>query len=233
MQNRYLTLVPFACFFGGYIVVSYVMDTPSLVTPTLVGSSLLNACETTSAHGLALKIVGHKQTLESPPGTILEQTPIAGSQIKIRQSMYVIICQEPEPIRAPNLIGLHNTNIENNQQEQAYKIKLHQVPSPYPGGICIAQYPAPGDPIAQSQLIAYISQKNSKPIIWPNFTGALVTDVRSFLRTHNIEPSCIHHYPQLEHHQCIDCRVTHQHPVAGSLLTLNTDKPVHVQLQVK
>src|SRR5580704_10411251 len=107
--TKYLIALPFICFLLGYISIHYLIGTHSFATPTLVGLSVLDACEITTAHTLALKIIGHTRTNQVCPGTIVHQTPSPESRIKSYQSMYVVVAQEPECAKTPNLVGMHET----------------------------------------------------------------------------------------------------------------------------
>ena len=118
-------------------------------------------------------------------------------------------------------------------QPHKIRAKIYTLPSIYPKGLCFAQIPLPQEPIEDTMLTLYVSGGNKKPILWPDFRQLPVSDVTNFLRTHAIEASVIHEHACLPNHTCASCIVTDQRPLAGSLISLDPQKPCAVQLQVQ
>jgi hypothetical protein len=226
-----LFLLPFICFATGYFISSLIVQQPYIVTPSLVGVSVAQACVIASRHEVTIKLLGDKEDNDVPAGTVLRQTPQAGNLIKPHQSIHVLISKQQALPRAPHIIGMHQKallSIDNSSP-----IKIYAVPCIHPTGICFAQTPLPDELITNNNLIAYISVGTAKPIIWPCLTGQLVQDVLALLETHAITIDLIHTYPVPHYHRCHDCRVIHQNPRPGSLLILDSRKPMTIQLQVE
>ena len=85
---RFLWVAPFATFIIGYFFVSFISTNPALITPSLVGQGINKAAEILSQKNLNIRIIGHKDEPELPEGTIVSQTPSAGTAIKEHQAIY-------------------------------------------------------------------------------------------------------------------------------------------------
>ena len=229
--KNYLFLLPFVCFTAGYFISSLIVQQPPIIAPSLVGTSIAQACQIASHHDIAIKLLGEKEDNTVPPATVLRQTPGPGQAIKPYQSIYVLLSKQQEYTKAPDLIGMHIDKIPpvlSNTQ-----IKTYPISSIHPREICFAQTPRPYEPITNNIIIVYVSADTKKPIIWPCFTGQLVQDVVALLDTHAIHADITHTRLQSHHHTCHDCRVVHQNPRPGSLLSLDSRKAITIQLQVE
>jgi len=231
MLKRYLFLLPFLCFATGYFLSSLMLHQPYIIAPALVGTSIADACHIASQHDIAIKLLGDTHDATVPPGTILRQTPHAGQRIKPYQPLYVLVSKHQAYTLAPTLIGtdVHALTTLSAQ----YPIKIHHMSSIQPRGLCFAQTPLPNEPITHNQLIAYVSAGNTKPIIWPNFTGQLVQDVLALLETQSAHADITHTRAQPHYHTCQDCRVVYQNPRPGCLLSLDSHAMPTIHLQVE
>lgn len=233
MYKPLLIALPFLCFVLGYASIRYIVGTDSFDTPTVIGSSIADACDSTTAHNLALKIMGYMHTAHLPPGIIVNQTPAPGSKIKAHQSLYVVVSKEPNTASAPDLVGMKESAIMASLYSRTFNITCYQVPSHKPRGECIAQIPKSGTIVSDNRIILYISDKQPKPVIWPDFRGLLIGDVQQILAPHHITLSCTHTKPQPPEHVCMNCIVVQHHPSAGSLVMPDADIALHVQLHLK
>jgi len=206
---------------------------PTIATPSLIGNSIHNAIILLSQHNLNVRILGEKEDADVPPGTVLSQTPAPGQYIKSHQSVFLLLAKQPPEQYAPLVLNQTTEVIKQLAHQQNLHIKQYTLPTIYPTDTCFAQYPCADEPLPHNEpLIAYIAQAITKPIIWPDFTGYTVEEIRSFLASHNITIEPIHRYPIAKNHTCSQCIVQNQRPYAGSLITINPTKPLQVQLQV-
>lgn len=206
---------------------------PEFATPSVVGKNIHEAFAIVSAHNLNARLLEEKEDPYLPSGTVISQSPQAGQKIKPYQSLFVLLSKKPSQIYAPHCLHKTDSDILSTLQTHKIRAKIYTLPSIYPKGFCFAQIPLPQEPIEDSLLTLYVSGGNKKPIIWPDFTQLPVSDVTDFLHTHAIEASIVHEYPCLSNHTCTSCIVTDQRPLAGSLISLDPQKPCVVQLQVQ
>lgn len=206
---------------------------PEFATPSVVGKNIHEAFAVLSSHNLNARLLQEKEDPYLPSGTVISQTPQAGQAIKPYQSLFLLLSKQPSRINAPHCLQKKDTDIASLLQAHKTRAKIYRLPSVYPKGLCFAQIPLPQEPINDTMLTLYVSDGNKKPIIWPDFTQLPVPDVIDFLQTHDIQASIVHEHPYTAHQTCSACIVTDQRPLAGSLVSLDPEKPCVVQLQAQ
>ena len=232
--NSYFWLIPFISFVFGYYLVSLVYQSPVSKTPSLVGTSLQDAVLQTSELNLNIRIVGHKQETDLPEATIMSQMPQAGTAIKANQALYCVISEKPAIPHVPHLLKKNKEAVIAELNKRGLRFKIFYTESILPLDTCVAQWPNSGTQgDVTKSVIMYLSAGSNKPIIWPDFKGMPLPDVLEFLAIQGISP-IVNHTTLLEPgHVCgYDCLVVDQRPVAGSILALNSNKNLQVQLQV-
>lgn len=235
LLRNLIWFLPFFAFAIGYYAISFVFKSKTIHAPALVGKCIDKAVIILSEHNLNIRIVGNKPDSDLPEGTIISQTPSAGSKIKENQTLYVIVAKKPTAILAPDLKQKTISAATHIAQDLGLHIKTYAIPSSAPEQQCIAQFPAAGQEPHNNTMIVYGSAGNNKPVIMPSFMDMLASEVISFLQLHGITPTILHTRPELLgiNHQCTYCIVVDQRPLAGSLIILKQEKPLAVQLQVQ
>jgi len=227
-----LWILPFIAFLFGYMLLNNMYKSQEIQTPPLVGQRLATAFETLSRHNLTPRILATKQNLDIPEGTILSQTPAAGKKIKEKQSVLLVISTQPKQQTAPTFYSRAHQTIVNECAALDIRNKSYYLQGKAPQETCIAQLPVPGQLMHDNNLITYLCAGNTKPILWPNLKNKSVAEVLEFLQMHGLKADVTHSELQDEDHQCTRCVVSDQRPLAGSILSLNPDKPIYIQLQV-
>lgn len=239
MIKKLVFLLPFISFLAGYFIIQHLFGADQQSTPNIIGKSLQESCELLSEQNLNIRILARKEDPDLPPHTIVSQTPQPNDKIKPHQSVYVVITAQAATNHAPALVGKPLASINDELEKLNLKSIVHLVPSPYPTGTCIAQLPRPGELISKNNITIYCAAENKKPIIWPNFKGKSLGAVKELLETVNITPQIIPHLSfsrtTSQHHLDFpdSCAVIDQRPRAGTLLNLDANKPITVQLSVE
>jgi beta-lactam-binding protein with PASTA domain len=239
MIKKLVFLLPFISFLAGYFIIQLLFSADQQATPNIIGKSLQESCELLSEQNLNIRILGRKEDPDLPPHTIVSQTPQPNDKIKPHQSVYVVITAQAATNHTPALVGKSLDSIKEELEKLNLKSTAYLVPSPYPTGTCIAQLPRPGELISKNNITTYCAAENKKPIIWPNFKGKSLGAVKELLETVNITPQIIpqrsfiktispHHSEFTDSSMVID-----QRPRAGTLLHLDANKPITVQLSVE
>lgn len=228
---RFLWLAPFASFIAGYLLVSFLHTQPILQTPAIIGKTVDQAVLILSESNLNIRIVGQKEEVQLPEGTILTQTPAAGTIIKEQQALYVTTAKKPLPLAMPNLIGKTQTQATAELEALSLQPKIYPVTSQMPENTIIGQSPDPGISTSGQTLVLYAATDPQKPIIMPNFKQRISTEVISFLELNGITPSILH-TPVSPDHRCTNCIVVDQRPLAGTFVKRTKERPLQVQLQV-
>ena len=215
---------------SGYLITRSFFYRPKIKTPSLVGKHLYEAFATLSNLNLTPRLLDQKEDPDLPEGTIIRQIPLGGQSVKERQTIFLVLSKKPPVLLAPNLMNQFEHNIMKKYSNGSFKLIVSPVESNYPTGQCIGQMPLPGKAIRYNQLIVYISKKENKPVIWPNFIGKAVAEVLEFLELYQIKPHIISYGSHRPSHRQ---QVIDQRPLAGSLITVSSEQPPYVQLHIQ
>lgn len=230
--KNFAWMIPFFSFFLGYFAIQQLLRIPEISTPHLVGKQIHQILPIITQYNLNIRLIDHKEEIDIPEGIILNQTPCAGTIIKPNQPIFVVITKKPVPLRAPQCIGMNNTDISLQLKTHGINPRIYYVSHAYPEGLCFAQSPAYNEPLEKNKVTIYISAGNNKPIIWPDFKQMPLQSAIDFLHNYEIEPQVVNDgnpmYFNNNEHIIID-----QRPFAGTLLTLDKKKPLSVQLRVQ
>ncbi len=233
-MRQLLWIMPFASFLLGYYLFALICKVDTFETPALVGKNLHEVFITLSHHNLNPRLVTIKEDGDLPAGTVIQQTPLAGTKIKSHQSVFLVITKKPNAIITPNYIHRTASAIMQEATQNHLRIKSYYLDAPYPKDMCIAQSPPPGTPLDDRKIIIYLASATPKPVIVPNFKHMPVNDVVEFLNSYGITTTITHNPGCLDTHTCThECIITDQRPLAGSLVTLQGAKQLHMQLQVR
>lgn len=226
-----LWLMPFGSFIFGYVLISLLHTKSAIQTPALMGKTLDQAVLILSQANLNLRVVGQKEEAQLPEGTILSQTPTAGSTIKEQQALYVTIAKKPVPLAMPQVVGKTEAQALAEIETLSLHAKIYRIPHEQTAGTVIAQAPDAGLSASAQPILLYVAADGQKPILMPNFKQRLVDEVIAFLDLNGITPTILH-TPVTPDHRCTHCHVLDQRPLAGTFFKRSKDKPLQVQLQV-
>lgn len=225
-------LIPFLSFFLGYISFDRLFRPAQIETPSVIGTTIYQALTILCAAHLNARVVEGQEDEMLAQGTIISQTPTPGQKIKENQSVFLVISSKPKKLKAPNCINKSITSLEAELITQKIKIKPYYLESIYPKGLCFAQNPEPDQELNDNKMILYISSGSTKPYIMPNFKGKYAHEIMEFLSTKTVNTE-LFHYAEQENHQCVACIIRDQRPLAGSIISMNSEKPLHIQLQTQ
>ncbi len=234
--SNYFWILPFFCFFAGYLLLQRMYNVDQLEAPSLVGKQLQDAVAELSIHNLNIRLIDQKEDPDLPQGTILSQTPAVGQKIKPHQAIHVVISKQQQKKVCPSLLEKTATEIETELTDLKIHNKSYMVPSTQPVNTCVAQFPSAGAVLDEPRVITYLSSGNDKPILMPNLKGKTAAQATEFFKQHAATTTLeiIHANPQPNDHVCGEqCIVVDQRPLAGSIERLDQHKPLLVQLQVK
>lgn len=229
--KNYLWLSPFISFIIGYYIMQHLFYTPEHITPNLVGKQVHEIIPIVTQYNLNIRLIDHKEEADLPEGIILNQTPTAGTMIKPNQPLFMVTSKKPLATRAPQCIGMSIDQLIPLLQTTNINPRIYHLPHSYPENRCFAQSPQPDESLEKNKLILYVSSGNNKPIIWPDFTDIPLSQVIEFLNNYDIEPQIINDAVHKQYNNA-EYIVKDQRPFAGTLLTLDKNKPLSVQLRI-
>jgi len=228
--KNFLWITPFLSFAAGYLIMHQLFSQSETITPTLTGKPIHEVLAIVTEKNLNLRLIDQKEESALPEGIILHQTPFAGSSIKSHQPIFIVISKKPETMQSPLCIGYTIDTIHKQLIEKGIQAHIYYLPHAYPEQICFAQSPPQGEFLEKNKLILYVSSGNNKPIIWPDFKHESYEKVAQFLSTYTITPQIISGSAFIQDNY--DYKIIDQRPFAGTLLTLDEDKPLSVQLRI-
>lgn len=200
--------------------------------PALVGKSLYEAIALLSKNNLTFRLLTEKDDPDLPEGTIISQVPQARTKVKQNHAVFFVLSKKPPKPTTPNFMNKSYEEIECILQQQNLRSKNYYIPSTYPKGLCIAQLPHPHEQLEGGKITLYISDGNTRPMLFPDFKQKKLGDVLLLLKSYNIEPLITHCQPYPPHN-CDTCTIVDQRPLPGSFITTQNAQSTHVQLQVK
>lgn len=224
-------IVPFVAFLLGYSTVRWFSHTEVLISPGVLGLHMHDAIKVLSSSRLNIRILKEKEEADLPEGIVISQSPEQGQKVKPQQSIYVVVTRKPPKPKALLLQGLDTVQVQLKAKAHSIKLKMYSFESLYPANTCIAQMPAPAEPLVDDTMIVYTSSGTPSLRIMPTLKGHTVTAAKEFLKEYNITSQVFHTHFVSDDHVCSACVIKDQRPLPGSFIDLK--KPPVIQLTVE
>lgn len=231
--THFLWLLPFTFFLGGYLLIAFIIGTPTLETPQCIGKNIQQALRILSDCDLNTKLLEEKEDNDIPAGTVIAQRPTYKQKIKPQQTVFLVVSKKSKKITTPFLVGQSIPAITQELKNLGILHKNYPVTSEYPQNTCIAQLPIARQPLHEKKIITYSASTHRQPVIFPDFTQYTVQKSIAFLKEHSITPHLSHTGQSDKIHTCKNCSITDQKPLAGSLVYLDIPLDVHLHINHK
>lgn len=229
--RSFLWIAPFLGATFGYIICMYLLPSATHRMPSLVGLPITKALTIASGMNTNIRV---RHTVVDPmvhQDTIIAQLPEAGATIKEQQSIFVTVACKKDAIPVPLMRGASVAECTKMLTALEVMYEIHPVPSDYPSGLCCAQHPEAHSIInpATTTVHLYTPSQQKTSVLWPDLRGYRLRDVIDFLHEYTMA---------INIHNVDDCTqesqafvVAHK-PCAGSIVTLNPEKTLSVELYV-
>ena len=198
-------------------------------TPALVGKTIQEALRMAARQGLSIRLINEQEEPELPAGTIISQNPLPNTHTKTHQAIHCVVSKKTEH-QAPQLTGKNIEEIKAELESLGISFKIHPIASSAPQDLCIAQDPAPGITMSTKTMTLYISQGNVQQFLFPDLRQKNIDEVQIFLASAPVTIHVSHALEQPEGHSCSQCIVSDQRPRPGTIVHLDKQKPIQVQL---
>ena len=190
-----------ALFFLTYFLFSWTMDTvihnrKEVIVPDLQGKSAANALQLVSEGGMAMKIEGHEFNDSVPIGTVLRQSPSAGSTVREGKIIKVVFSQGGESVFTPNLIGLPLRNAELllrqrqlllGEVSEAYSLKAEK-------GTVLSQEPRSEMSVSKNTMVQVVVAAGIPPagiVLMPDFRQKKIDETYQWASDNKVEVKII------------------------------------------
>jgi serine/threonine-protein kinase len=107
---------------GGPVTVLVSTGPQEVTVPEVANESQANATATLSAAGLKV-IVVKREVTEPAPGTVISQTPAAGSRAKAGAQVTIVVAQAPAKTPVPSVTGQSEVEAEATLSGAGFKVK--------------------------------------------------------------------------------------------------------------
>lgn len=171
-----LVVILLAGFFtGAFLSFGKFWSTKEIVVPNVVGQSMSEAKSTLQNSKLRVE-VQQVYSKSAPEGTVVSQTPQAGTKVKEERLITIYVSKGAKTI---SMIDVMNTN-KNDAQDQLIKAgfrigKITQEYSSSPQGTVLRQNPLPGTDVQSGATVDLVISKGQqiKTVSVPNVVGKL------------------------------------------------------------
>ena len=146
----------------------------ALVTvPNVVGQTQASATAALAAVGLVLGTIAQDYSATVPAGTVINQTPPAGSSASSGSAVTLLVSKGPQPITVPNVVGqtqaAASTAITGAGLVVGAVTQRHD--ATVPDGMVISQSPAAGAQAAPGSAVGLLMSQGPGPVTVPDVTG--------------------------------------------------------------
>jgi len=113
--------------------------------PDLTGQEVADARETLEAAGLTAEVT-REESEDEEPGTVLRQTPRAGSTVDAGSAVALVVAEEPEQVEVPDVTGRDATEASSALAAAGLEANVEEVDVDRPSqdGVVQRQNPRPG-----------------------------------------------------------------------------------------
>jgi len=227
--GSWLWISPFIFFIIGYIGMMRLVRVETVETPAVLGLSLQNGLFALTAVQLHGYILGEREDGDLAPGTIVEQSPQAGTTVKAHQSVGLLVTKRQAEPCAPLYSGRQRAEIIAQSAQEGWRVREHWIEHSAPQGCCIAQYPLAGQPSSDRLIHVYFARGSNAIRVMPDFRGRSVKAVQEAISVFEGVVMVLHQEALLPaSHSCETCVVIEQKPLAGTLIVMNKGVRVHV-----
>lgn len=122
--------------------------------PDLTGQDVADARETLESAGLTAEVT-REESEDEEPGTVLRQTPRAGSTVDAGSAVALVVAEEPEQVQVPDVTGRDATEASSALAAAGLEANVEEVDVDRPSqdGVVQRQTPRPGTRIDRGRRV--------------------------------------------------------------------------------
>jgi len=213
-------------FCVGYLGTYFFVQQNSIITPNVIGKGIQESAELLSKHRLGVRLLKELEDSSLPEGVIMDQFPRGGDKIRPNQDIFITVSKKPRIFLTPDFLCLKQKDILAIAAKNGIDVNIVPIFSHYQVSTCMAQNPKPMVDMSRRRVVACISKGMFPLVIVPNFKGALIQDVKTFLHQYDVQFDVVGTSTASD-----SGSITEQSPVAGSIIAI--DRPVQIQFRVE
>ena len=169
--------------------------TRRLSVPEVVNTNLDAATARLESMGLSLEVAEKVYDDNTLPGTIVEQKPQQGTQVKNGETVSVVVCLGPESAAVPDLDGMTQEEAANARAPLGLHVGVvtHRQDSDAPRGTVIEQYPEQGEVLENGGTVDLTLSDQPLMRDVPNVLGKTLEETRQRLKEYDLQLGDVHY----------------------------------------
>lgn len=169
--------------------------TRRLSVPEVVNTNLDAATARLESMGLSLEVAEKVYDDNTLPGTIVEQKPQQGTQVKNGETVSVVVCLGPESAAVPDLDGMTQEEAANALASLGLHVGVvtHRQDSDAPRGTVIEQYPEQGEVLENGGTVDLTLSDQPLMRDVPNVLGKTLEETRQRLKEYDLQLGDVHY----------------------------------------
>lgn len=169
--------------------------TRRLSVPEVVNTNLDAATARLESMGLSLEVAEKVYDDNTLPGTIVEQKPQQGTQVKNGETVSVVVCLGPENAAVPDLDGMTQEEAANALAPLGLHVGVvtHRQDSDAPRGTVIEQYPEQGEVLENGGTVDLTLSDQPLMRDVPNVLGKTLEETRQRLKEYDLQLGDVHY----------------------------------------
>ena len=169
--------------------------TRRLSVPEVVNTNLDAATARLESMGLSLEVAEKVYDDNTLPGTIVEQKPQQGTQVKNGETVSVVVCLGPESAAVPDLDGMTQEEAANALAPLGLHVGVvtHRQDSDAPRGTVIEQYPEQGEVLENGGTVNLTLSDQPLMRDVPNVLGKTLEETRQRLKEYDLQLGDVHY----------------------------------------
>ncbi len=169
--------------------------TRRLSVPEVVNTNLDAATARLESMGLSLEVAEKVYDDNTLPGTIVEQKPQQGTQVKNGETVSVVVCLGPESAAVPDLDGMTQEEAANALAPLGLHVGVvtHRQDSDAPRGTVIEQYPEQGEVLENGGTVDLTLSDQPLMRDIPNVLGKTLEETRQRLKEYDLQLGDVHY----------------------------------------
>lgn len=166
-----------------------------LSVPEVVNTNLDAATARLESMGLSLEVAEKVYDDNTLPGTIVEQKPQQGTQVKNGETVSVVVCLGPESAAVPDLDGMTQEKAANALAPLGLHVGVvtHRQDSDAPRGTVIEQYPEQGEVLENGGTVDLTLSDQPLMRDVPNVLGKTLEETRQRLKEYDLQLGDVHY----------------------------------------
>lgn len=169
--------------------------TRRLSVPEVVNTNLDAATARLESMGLSLEVAEKVYDDNTLPGTIVEQKPQQGTQVKNGETVSVVVCLGPKSAAVPDLDGMTQEEAANALAPLGLHVGVvtHRQDSDAPRGTVIEQYPEQGEVLENGGTVDLTLSDQPLMRDVPNVLGKTLEETRQRLKEYDLQLGDVHY----------------------------------------